>query len=229
VPRHGPSSAIRWFEASPTFVLHFVNAYEEGDEIVLDGFHQGAPEPSGEGITDKWLRAFRYLALDQMQTRLHRWRFNLVTGAVREERLSESLTEFGMVNGGYAARPHRYAYAATGVPGRFLFDGLVKHDVVTGSEERVAFGDGVFGSETAMAPRLGSTGEDDGYLVTIVSDVNADASFCHVYAAQAPSAGPVCVLRLPERVSSGTHATWVDGAEVRRWREVDEAPSAVGL
>ena len=36
-------SDIRWFEADPTYVLHFTNAYEDGDEIVLDGFFQGDP------------------------------------------------------------------------------------------------------------------------------------------------------------------------------------------
>lgn len=52
-----------------------------------------------------------------MQTRLHRWRFNLVTGETREEHLSDSITEFGMINSAYAGRPYRYAYAATGKPG----------------------------------------------------------------------------------------------------------------
>ncbi len=229
VPRRGSTSEVRWFESSPTYVLHFVNAYEDGDTIVIDGFHQGQPEPSGVGIGDKWLRAFRYLSLDKMQTRLHRWRLDLRTGAVTEERLSETFTEFGMLNPDIVTTQHRYAYAASAVPGRFLFDGLVKHDVLTGAQERVAYGDGVFGSETSMAPRIGSTGEDDGYLITLVSDLNADASFCHVYAAQDPTAGPVCVLRLPERVSSGTHSTWVSGAELARWDKTDTAAQAVGL
>lgn len=229
LPRRGGTEDVRWFEAAPTYVLHFVNAYEEGDEIVLDGFHQGQPEPSGEGITDPWLRAFRYLSLDQMQTRLHRWRFNLRTGRTREERLSDTFTEFAMVNPLTTGRPHRFAYAATAVPGRFLFDGLVKHDVVSGTEERIPFGDGVFGSETVMAPRVGSTAEDDGYLVTFVTDMNRDASFCRVYAAQSPAEGPVCVLRLPERISSGTHSTWVAGAELRRWHDVDDPAMAIGL
>ena len=46
----------------------------------------------------------------------------------------------------------------TGAPGWFLFDGLVKHDLETGAEQRYAFGDGVFGSETPFAPRPGATG-----------------------------------------------------------------------
>ena len=101
--------------------------------------------------------------MDRMQTRLHRWRLNLKTGAAREEQLSDSITEFGMINSGHAGRDYRYTYAATAsrvvhvrragtkhdvVDGR----GLVKHDLVTGAEERFAFDEGVYGSETAMAP-----------------------------------------------------------------------------
>jgi carotenoid cleavage dioxygenase len=41
--------------------------------------------------------------------------------------------------------------------------------------------------------------------------------------------GPVCKIQLPERISSGTHSTWVAGSELRRWRETDTAAAAVGL
>lgn len=34
VPHRGTPDDIRWFEADPTFVLHFTNSYEDGDEIV---------------------------------------------------------------------------------------------------------------------------------------------------------------------------------------------------
>ncbi|MCP9271655.1 carotenoid oxygenase family protein [Mycolicibacterium arenosum] len=228
VPRRG-DGPIRWFDADSTYVLHFTNAYEEGDEIVLDGFFQGDPEPADNGEGSKWQRVFRFLAMDRMQTRLHRWRFNLRTGATREERLSDSITEFGMINSGYAGRDYRYTYAATAKPGWFMFNGLVKHDLHSGAEERFGFADGVYGSETAMAPRVGSTGEDDGYLVTITTDMNADASYCLVFDAARLGDGPVCTIALPERVSSGTHATWAPGAELRRWRETDDAATAIGL
>lgn len=229
MPRRGDSAGIQWFEADPTFVLHFTNAYEEGDEIVLDGFYQGDPEPADNGTGSKWQRAFRFLALDRMQTRLHRWRFNLTTGTCTEEPRSETISEFGMINAAHGGEPYRYAYAATGKPGWFLFDGLVRHDVVGGTEERISFGDGVYGSESAMAPRVGSRGEDDGYLVTLTTDMNADASYCLVFDAARLTDGPVCKIQLPERISSGTHSTWVAGSDVRRWRETDSAAAAVGL
>ena len=104
---------------------------------------------------------------------------------------------------------------------------------------RSRFDEGVYGSETAMAPRskvaagaaprVGSTAEDDGYLVTITTDMNADASYCLVFDAARMADGPVCKLALPERVSSGTHSTWADGSELRRWRETDHAAEAIGL
>ena len=229
LPRRGDAADIRWFEADPTFVLHFTNAYEDGDEIVLDGFFQGDPEPADTGDGSQWQRAFRFLALDRMQSRLHRWRLNLRTGAAKEESLSDSISEFGTINAGHGGEPYRYAYAATAKPGWFLFDGLIRHDVLTGVEQRHRFADGVYGSETAMAPRRGSRAEDDGYLITLTTDMNADASYCLVFEAARLADGPVCKLQLPERVSSGTHATWVSGSAVRRWHQMDSAADAIGL
>ena len=43
VPRHGGEP--RWFEAEPTYVLHWLNAYDDGDEVVLDGYFQETPTP----------------------------------------------------------------------------------------------------------------------------------------------------------------------------------------
>ena len=213
VPRDG-AGPIRWFEADPTYVLHFVNAFEDGEEVVLDGFFQHNPSPSTKGATSFEDAAFRFLALDNLETRLHRWRFDLRTGQTREEVRSDQVTEFGMMNAGYATRDYRYVYAPTGVPGKFLFGGLVKHDLATGSEEQISFGDGVYGSETVMAPRAGAASEDDGYLVTFTIDMNDDCSYCLVFDAARLSDGPVCTLRLPERISSGTHATWATRSEL---------------
>jgi carotenoid cleavage dioxygenase-like enzyme len=45
VPRRGRTADIRWFEADPTYVLHWINAFEDGDDVVLDGFFQHDPSP----------------------------------------------------------------------------------------------------------------------------------------------------------------------------------------
>ncbi|MGH1488648.1 MAG: carotenoid oxygenase family protein [Acidimicrobiales bacterium] len=208
IPRHGKTEDIRWFEADPTFVLHWINAYEDGDEVVLDGFFQHNPTARGVPRGAGQLKGFETLDIKVLEARPHRWRFNLVTGETKEESLSDRPMEFGMINGRHAGLRHRYSYNALNADGLFAFDGLVKHDIDAGTEETLMFDEGVFVSETVMAPRDGSTAEDDGYLVTFSSDLVNDRSDCLIFDAAALSDGPVARIKLPERICSGTHSTW---------------------
>lgn len=80
-----------------------------------------------------------------------------------------------------------------------------------------------------MAPRIGSTGEDDGYLVTMTVDMNRDLSECLVFDAQRLADGPLARIRLPERISSGTHSTWAAGAEIPGWHTADRPEDALRL
>ena len=216
LPRRGRAGEVQWFEASPTYVLHFANAWEEGDEVVLDGYHQEVPLPTRRADEPPWMPFMRSLDINEMRSRLHRWRFDRKTGKTREERLDESYTEFPTINAAAAGRAHRYVYAMTGEPGWFLFNGLVRRDMKTGARQSWRFPKGVFASESPMAPRVGAREgvEDDGYVVTFVSDLNADASECQIFDASAIDRGPIARLLLPERISSGTHACWAPAASL---------------
>ena len=117
VPRHG-DGAIRWFEAKPTFVLHWINAYEDGDEIVLDGYFQSNPEPGKfAGAPEGYEHMMGHLDEHTFGSRLHRWRFNLSDGTTKEEALDERILEFGTINQNVAGRKNRYAYSTTSKPG----------------------------------------------------------------------------------------------------------------
>jgi carotenoid cleavage dioxygenase-like enzyme len=122
--------------------------------------------------------------------------------------LSDTITEFGMIDQLHAGMPYRYVYSVVPTKGMFTFDGLIKHDVQSGREETLMFGDGVFGSETVVARKPGAVDEDDAWLVTFISDVPNDESHCVIYDAKAFTSGPVARITLPERISSGTHACW---------------------
>ena len=83
VPRHGKTEEIRWFDAAPTYVLHWLNAYEEGDEVIVDGYFQEDPTPqptAAHAEHGKYGHMMAYLDGHSMGTRLHRWRFNLADG-----------------------------------------------------------------------------------------------------------------------------------------------------
>ena len=211
IPRHGAVSELRWFEAEPTYVLHFLNAYEEGDEIVMDGYFQEDPTPPPlKDAPEGFDSMMAYLAESCFKPHLHRWRFNLGTGKTSEQRLDERFLEFGTINQQYAGRRHRYTYSTTAVPGWFLFNSFVKHDLDEGRSFQVKLESGRFGSEPVFAPRIGATTEDDGYLVSFIIDENARSSECILIDSKNFEAGPVCRIALPHKLSSGTHAWWTD-------------------
>lgn len=113
-----------------------------------------------------------------------------------------------MINGGKPGTKHRYSDNALPAKGWFAFEGVIKKDLETGNETVVKLPEGVYASETAMAPRVGSRGEDDGYLITFTTDVVDDRSECLILDAAQPGAEPVARVALPERISCGTHAFW---------------------
>lgn len=208
--RHAPQGGVRWFEASPTYVLHWLNAWEEGDEIIMHGYHQKWPMPEA-GYDNQGAR----MGPDRYGPTLYEWRLNLRTGAVVERRLHERHLEFGHVNTRYWGRPYRYSYNMIAHPDAFLFDGIAKYDHTTGAMQEYRFGEGRFGSESPMAPAMGAVKEDDGYVVSFITDMQTDRSECLVLDAQDLAAGPVARIILPHRISSGTHACWADAAEIR--------------
>jgi carotenoid cleavage dioxygenase-like enzyme len=217
VPRYGQPEDIRWFEAKPCYVLHWMNAYEDGDEVVLDGYFQEDPQPPPlEGFGPRLGQMMAYLDEHSMKPRLYRWRFNLKTGGVIEGLLDDRILEFGTFNQQIAGEKGRYLYSTTAKPGWFLFTGLVKHDLETGRSWSLEFGPGRYGSEAPFAPRAGARSEDDGHLVSFVTDLEADRSECIVVEAADIEAGPVCRILLPHRISSGTHACWAGREALRR-------------
>ena len=227
IPRRGSTADIRWFEADPTYVLHWVNAYEDGDEIVLDGYFQVDPEPAA-GNGTFYQRMFRFLDNSLMGPKLHRWRLNLATGLAKEERLSETTSEFGMINGRHAGRRHRYSYSATARarlvpvqrPGQARQRDRHRGELPPRRRRlRQRDGDG-------SAGRLDR--EDDGYLVTIIyRHEPRHVRVPGLRRARSLADGPIARVRLPERVSSGTHSTWAAGAAIPGWGAVDRAADAV--
>lgn len=212
VPRHGQPDEIRWFEAAPTYVLHWTNAWEDGDEVVLEGYFQDKPMPDPIEEAGEFSHMMAYVDEHSFQSRLHRWRFDLSSGDCSEERLSDRIVEFGMINPAYSMRKSRYVWSTTAKPGWFLFDGFVRHDTERGEEQTYRLPEGVFASEAPVVPRKGAAREDDAWLVTFLIDENAGTSQLAIFDAARIEAGPVCRAALPHKISSGVHSTWVERA-----------------
>ncbi len=202
IPRHGDNSNIRWFESPPCYVFHTLNAYEEGDEVVLIACRMSStnvlitkdtqPDPDGD------------------IPRLHQWRFNLSTGKVREEMLNDIPAEFPRVNENFLGRQTRYGYAGKMAQGSMpLFDGLIKYDHHNGKSETHEFGQGRYGGEAVFVPFPNATSEDEGWLITFVHDTREDTSELVVVNAQDMTGEPVARVLIPQRVPYGFHAAWI--------------------
>lgn len=206
VPRAGGD--VRWFEAAPTYVLHFINAFEDGDTVVIDGYFQEDPMPRPDRADGEWAGLKKMVDVSAMRARPHRWRLDLATGRVTEEKLFDLISEFPSIDGRVGGRRHRHAYVMTAKPGWFLFDGMARIDFESGAMQTWRWPDGVYGSEGPLAPRAGSSREGDGYVITFVSDTVRDTSECQIFDAQHLDAGPIARVALPERICAGTHACW---------------------
>ena len=215
IPRFGQSSDVRWFEGSPCYILHLSNCYEDGDEVVMDGCIMARYKKVPVGATDSVYDRIRAnLDKHNNPTKMHRWRFNLKTGTTREEYLDDEITEFPVCSNDVVGRAYRYSYNVLYKPGDWLFSGLKRFDVQSGATQRYEYGAGRYGSEPQVARRPGAVAEDDGYLLVYVTDMNADASECMVLDAANIAAGPLARIILPERISVGTHACWVEGERI---------------
>src|SRR5262249_23683647 len=160
-----------WFEAPPCYMYHTINAYEEDGEIVLTGCRIDNPlPPKGERRSDEG-KPVTTLEILELVPFMHRWRFNLESGAVREEALHDVLPEFPTMNRAILGRKTRYSYNPRMAERPVLcFDGVIKYDVEASRSETYTYGPGRFGGEVAFAPRPGGAAEDDGWVLTFTYD-----------------------------------------------------------
>ena len=66
-----------------------------------------------------------------------------------------------------------------------------------------------------FAPRTNARDEDDGYLVTFITNENTQRSECLLIDSKRFMDGPVCRIELPHKLCSGTHSCWANGADLR--------------
>ena len=225
IPRYGRSEDVRWFEAEPCYILHVVNCWEDGDWVVMDGCRQTDPSLYKRDPENGPLASM--IAQRHRTHVLYRWRFNLKTGEVREHAIDDLNTEFPRVNPNYLGLKSRFSFnqflpLVDETPGSITghcqtFDALVKYDTETGARQRWDYGAGCYGNEAPFAPRLGATAndpEDDGYIVTFVTETGDWQSQCRVFDAKDISRGPIARIKIPQRIPTGFHCAWVKGEDM---------------
>ncbi len=196
MPLDGGADAIKWVTIDPCYVFHPMNAYDDGDEVVLDA----ARHPK---MFDRERRG-----PSEGDPVLTRWRLNPSTGAAKEETVNDRPQEFPRINESLIGRSYRYGYSA-GVGTGFAQDTLMKTDLTTFAvqartdQPRFGYGEPVF------VAREGAVAEDDGWVMALRHDTQNDTSDLAIFDARAITDDPVAVVHLPVRVPNGFHGNWV--------------------
>lgn len=206
VPIDRPSEPVRFF-VDAFYQWHFVNGFEEGEDIVVDLVRYpdfGSVEP---------LRTRGEMKTDIAPGTLFRHRVNPRSRTVRcEERYLRSC-EFPQMRSDLRGRRHRFAYVTAHSKGRLgqtgPMDLLSKVEPETGKAVEISLGEDQYPSEPIFAPR--SESEDDGYLLALVYDARAHLSYVAVLDARDLEGGPLAKAWFDQHIPFSFHGVWVPG------------------
>jgi carotenoid cleavage dioxygenase len=105
---------------------------------------------------------------------------------------------------------NRFGYDSTarGWDTNFDFNGVMQYDYRLGTSAHYTYGPTQVSGEHIFAADPDGTAENDGWLMTFVTDAETDASELAIIDARDVSAGPVARIQMEARVPIGFHANW---------------------
>ena len=208
MPRSGGNADVKWFETEASYVFHPMNAFAEGDAIVLDVARYGRLDfMSPQAAANPSWR-------DENAARMHRWRIDLRAGGVKSTPLDDIVTEFPRVDERRLGRRHRFGYTVAREPelndgAQPVWTAVKKYDLERGTAETRRFGAENGVGEPLFVPRSAGAAEDDGWVLVLAYDHARNTSDFHILDAQNVRGEPVAVVHLPHRVPYGFHGNWV--------------------
>jgi carotenoid cleavage dioxygenase-like enzyme len=152
VPRAGGNDDVRWFDVRPCTISHIVNAFEDGDSIVLDA-----------------ICAPRLMTAHE----LRRFTLDLRTGRTTEAILDPRFVDFPRLHPAFVGLPYRYAYTtelSDFASGGFARTVSHQQDVEARSATVHAFGEDKMPGECLVAPRPGAAGGGDAWVGLVGHD-----------------------------------------------------------
>jgi carotenoid cleavage dioxygenase len=196
MPRGEDGARVRWFAIDPCYVFHPLNAFAQGDEVVLE--------------VARYREIWRESPMDFDRACLHRFRVDLVSGEVREEGLDDRAIEFPRVDPRREGRSHRFGYAVGFDLLTSQSDGaLLQYDLATGGTKTHRFGPGCTPGEGVFVPASAKASEEEGWVISFVYDQGRGGSALVVLDATHFEAPPVATVPLPQRVPFGFHGNWI--------------------
>lgn len=213
MPRDRSKGGVQWIDVDPYYMLHFSNAWEDADGLlVVEGpfFDEAA-----------WGKASAFIngtapqgAAPVSGAKRSRWTIDLQQGAASVGLLDDLTIEFPMIHPGFTGRQNRFAYAVVFPDAARAGYGIVKYDMEYDRRWVLDLPVGVYAGEPCFVPDPQGRGEDDGWLLTYVTDLRSNVAELWILDAIQIGAGPVAAIELPAWVPAGVHGAWIGDNEV---------------
>ncbi len=191
------------FETEARFAFHHVNAFEQGDEVVVDICNMADPSI----ISDLYIEKLRTAPELHTMPHLERFTLNTATGTARIDRISDVPFELARIN--YRRcneRPYRYTWGNGYSGDSGWLDEIVKIDVTTGAAKRWSE-PGAYPGEPVFVAAPEATDEDEGALLSVVFDASAVSSYLLVLDAR--DLTEVARATVPHHIPFGFHGQFV--------------------
>lgn len=207
IPRHPQAgqTGIKILETQSGFVFHHANAFEAGDEIVIDSIcYPSFPEVEPESD----FREVNFATLPPGQ--LWRFHLHLDTGKVRQQMIDSRCCEFPSINPQLVGRKYQYLYlaAAHGETGNAPLQALLKIDLDSGARQLWSAAPHGFTGEPIFVPRTDAKQEDDGWVLALVYDATHHRSDLVILDARDFNQGAIARLHLKHHIPYGLHGNF---------------------
>lgn len=220
ISREGDGSDARWFKGPTSSVMHTINAYDEGEKVIVDApISDGNPFPFFPSVDGSpW-------SPQLAQHTIRRLTFDMASpGDTYEEKILDTtdIVDLARVDDRFISLPYRYVYssmtdasqpydAARAGPNRAV-NTYFRYDLQTAEWRKYFVGDVHNLQEITFIPRSPDAPEGDGYIIGTASNY-ADMR-TELVILDASIMIELARVYLPFRMTPQVHARWFSNKEL---------------
>jgi all-trans-8'-apo-beta-carotenal 15,15'-oxygenase len=205
IPRKTQTENVKVLETQAGFIFHHVNAFEVGNEIIIDSICYESlteVEPNSD---------YRKTDFDtNSPPQLWRFNLNLSENKVQNQLIDPRPTEFPTIHPNYVGKSYRYLYSAAAHQSTVNapLQAIFKVDLESGRKQLWSAAPRGFIGEPIFIPRRNSQTEDDGWLIALVYDAEHHRSDVVILDAQNLQKGAIAKLHLKHHIPYGLHGSF---------------------
>ncbi len=208
--RNDPNAKTKWYKIPTCWVFHNMNAYDEGDKVVM--FVARFPRIPMFGLDTKNPSP---PFTEQPHSKFAKWTLDLKTGNFDEEIINPNLVEFPLMDPRYLTKKQKHGWYTSlvdDVQKYGLWNTICHYDFEKSVEESYYAGKDFYVGESLFTPKHKNSPEGEGYIMAIRYNLMENKSDILILNALNVSAGPIATIKVPRRIEYDFH-----GSIIRDW------------